>query len=579
MKVLLKYFQGYCLVTVLAPLLKLAEALLELTVPLIVAKIIDQAIPTGIVSELYPYLLTMFAVAFISLIMADSSQFMSAKAAVGFTENLTNDLYSQVIQLGEGAVNQISPESLIARLTADAAQVQAGLNTSLRLFLRSPFIVFGAFFMAMRLNFSLSMFFLMMIVLLFAVVFLILRWTSPLYQAIRQVFDKLVQLTRQQIQGIRVIKAFDKQASEIQEFSDHNQSVTRQQVKVAQIGALINPLTYVIVNVFLVIIIWQGGGRVNQGIMTQGETVAIINYLLLILVELVKMAMVVTTINKSMISANRISQIITRPVENLQATDTAKTGDLGDSIFKMKDLSFTYPQANELALDSIDLDIKAGQFIGIIGATGSGKSTLLKLLTQSYQPDQGEIIFNQAYFPNGSRKKLRQQMALVPAKIALFKGTIRSNLLVANPQASDEEMWQALAGAQAKDFVSQLDQALDAPVEAFGRNFSGGQRQRLAIARALLKQAPILIFDDSTSALDYVTEANFQAELKRNYQDMTILMISQRVHSLQAADQIVVLDEGKVVGLGHHYDLLENNETYQEIYASQTVMEVTDHEQ
>ncbi|AXY24843.1 multidrug ABC transporter ATP-binding protein [Suicoccus acidiformans] len=573
MKRLWQYFEGYRFQSVLGPLFKLTEAIMELFVPIFVARIIDEAIPTGDIMQVLPNIAWMFGIALAGLLFAITAQYFAARAAVGFTRNLSVDLFEKVTKLGRGTRDTLSDASLLTRLTSDTFQVQSGLNTFFRLFMRSPFIVFGSLIMAMQIDLSMTGIFLEMIILLMAIVMGLIYIANPVIAKIRTAFDRLTVLTREQMQGLRVIRAFRQESREVGAFGEQNADLTEQQVKVGDINAWMNPLTYVTVNVALILVIWRGGWNIQVGSLTQGELLALVNYLLSILTELVKLATTIMNMNRSWASAKRLVGILALPDETLSFVNEPNTFDTPDIAFAFEDVTFQYPDAEAPSLEEIAFAVKQGSFFGIIGSTGSGKSTLLKLVTKSFDPSEGHVHFNDQYMDTTSRLALREDISVVPGQVSLFKGTIRSNLAMGKMDATDAEMWQALADAQAKDFVEALPEGLDAPVAAFGRNFSGGQRQRLTIARALIKPAKLLIFDDSTSALDYVTEANFQQVLHEKYPEKTILMISQRTHSLKRADQILVLEAGRQVGLGTHAELLADNQVYQEIYASQHVEE------
>ncbi len=573
MKTLLKYFKGYRLMGVLAPLGKLAEALLELTVPLIVVQIIDDVIPTGDRQSLIFYIGLMFLVAFVSLGFSITAQFFSARAAIGYTRNLTSDLYEKVLSLSQTAVDKFTPGSLVTRVTSDTFQIQNALNLFFRLFLRSPFIVFGSLFMATQIDLRMTRYFLIMIGILFAVIIGIIVLTTPFQNDIRNKFDRLVTHTREQMQGFRVIRAFNQQQRERDEFSALNDDLADKQKRTGYITVLTTPLTFVTVNLTLILLIWNGATFVFEGTLTQGEIVALVNYLLAILVELTKLVLQTIRLNRGWVSAKRVAKIINYESESdIRSQRTEE--DLEDVAFAFNEVSFRYPTAEKNVLNQLNFEVMKGQRFGIIGGTGSGKSTILHLIGSIYEPTEGEIAYNPEIFDNRSRKKLRDQISVVSGKVALFKGTIRSNLLVAKADATEKEMWQALEDAQAKDFVRALDKRLDAPVSAFGRNFSGGQRQRLTIARALLKDSEVLILDDATSALDYLTEANFLNTLSENYSERTVIMVSQRTRSLENSDNILVMDAGEQIGLGTHEELLETNQVYREIYDSQQVMEV-----
>lgn len=571
---LLKYFKGYRLAAVLGPLFKLVEALLELVVPMIVAVIIDQAIPSGQRDHVLTLISWMFAIAVLGLVFANSAQYFSAKAAVGFTRKVNEAVFHKILSLDQTHVDQASPASLINRVTSDSLQVQTGVNIFFRLFLRSPFIVAGSLVMACLISIRVTAIFSLMILALFIVVAWVARSTTPLFQKVREGIDHLVLLARQDVQGMRVIRAFNQEDRERQVFKAANDGLYQDNLSANNLSVLSGPLTYFIVNLSLIMILWQGGGWVNQGLIQQGQLVALVNYLLAILVELVKLAMVVATLNKSLTSANRISQVLALEGEALYLHQNQEA-DQGNSqdLLTVKDLSFYYPGSSAPALENINFSIKPGQFIGIIGSTGAGKSALIDLILQNFDYQEGCLQYSNHHFDLSSKETLRQAIAWVPQKPALFRGTVASNLRLANPQASEDEMWQALKWAQAADFVAQK-QGLETVVESFGRNFSGGQRQRLTLARALVKNAQLYIFDDSTSALDYLTESAFQAAIGQHLKDKTILMVSQRTHSVKEADNILVLEAGKQLAFNRHDWLLDHNAIYRQIHESQTLKEV-----
>lgn len=570
MKNLLKYFKGYYKESVLGPLFKLFEALLELTVPLIVAKVVDTGIPSGDTNTILYYIGLMLAVGLIGFAFSITAQYFSAKAAVGYTRQLSEAVFEKILSLSQANVDATSPASLVNRMTSDIRQIQTGINIFFRLFLRSPFIVFGSLILAIQIDARVTMIYLGMIALLFLVVGGILVLTSPMYAQARKVLDRLVQQTREQVKGIRVIRAFRQADREMAEFEETNQTLYKQQLRVEKISILTNPLTYVIVNVALVLVLWQGGTWVFEGQMTQGMLIALVNYLLQILVELVKLTMVISTMNKSMTSAKRVAHVMELDSES-STFDVAQV-EAPNMLIQFKDVNFTYPSSQEPVLEQLNFAINKGDFIGIIGSTGSGKSALIELMMKNYDHSSGEIAINGEYLSTDSRHALRQGIAFVPQLASLFKGTVRSNLLLANETATEEAMWRALEVAQASEFLKEK-QGLDTPVDAFGRNFSGGQRQRLTLARALVKEAELYIFDDSTSALDYLTEHQFQNALRDAYQDKTILMVSQRTHSVKEAHNILVLDEGQQIGFADHETLLATNEIYREIHQSQQVIE------
>lgn len=583
MKTLLKYFKGYRFMSVLAPLGKLAEALLELTVPLIVVQIIDHVIPTGDRGELLKYVGMMFLVAIVSLVFSITSQFFSARAAIGYTKNLTSDLYKKTLSLSQSAVDRFTPGSLVNYITSDTFQIQGGLNLFFRLFLRSPFIVFGSLFMAMQIDGRTTNYFVALIVILTVVLIGIIYVTTPYQNDIRDKFDSLVTHTREQMQGIRVIRAFNQEKREREEFKAINKELTVKQKKTGSIAILTSPLTFITVNLVLILLIWRGSEFVYEGTLTQGEIVALVNYLLAILVELAKLVNQTIRLNRAWVSAKRIEKVLNYESEDNTIDvivsepaqkEVAEFAIQEELAFAFNHVDFQYPTSERNVLNDIHFTVNKGETFGIIGGTGSGKSTILHLIGNIYLPTAGEIIYNPNTFNVDSRTELRERISVVSGKVALFKGTIRSNLLVGKADATDDEMWTAIEDAQAKDFVKSLEKGLDAPVSAFGRNFSGGQRQRLTIARALLKPSDVLIFDDATSALDYLTEANLLNALAKKYSHRALIMVSQRTRSLENADNILVLDAGDQVGLGTHEELLETNQVYQEIYNSQLVKEV-----
>lgn len=570
--------------SVLAPLGKLAEALMELTVPLIVVKIIDEVIPTGDRSSLLYYVGLMFLVAIVSLGFSLTAQFFSARSAIGFTKNLTDDLYKNVLSLSQSAVDHFTPGSLVNRITSDTFQIQGALNIFFRLFLRSPFIVAGSLFMAMQIDMRTTSYFVWMTVILALIIAGIIALTSPFQNDIRNTFDRLVTHTREQMQGIRVIRAFNQEKREQKEFNTINEKLTDKLIRTGNITVLTTPLTFVVVNVTLILLIWNGATFVYEGTLTQGEIVALVNYLLAILVELTKLVLQVIRLNRGWISGKRVAMILNYKSESDQISNVVTgemkkehepvSADTPGLAFAFTAVDFKYPTSEKNVLNDITFQVNRGKRFGIIGGTGSGKSTILHLIESIYLPTAGEIVYSEELMSIHSRRQLRDEISVVSGKVALFKGTIRSNLLTSKADATDDEMWDALADAQAIGFVKNLDKGLDAPVAAFGRNFSGGQRQRLTIARALLKPSEILIFDDATSALDYLTEANLLNTLTEKYSDRTLIMVSQRTRSLENADQILVMDAGNQVGLGSHDELLETNKIYKEIYESQLVKEV-----
>ncbi|HFI0480221.1 TPA: ABC transporter ATP-binding protein [Streptococcus suis] len=568
MKSLFRYFKSYKKESILGPIFKLLEASFELLVPLIIAYIVDTIIPNGNRGDLVAMLLLLVGLALVGIIVSLTAQYFSAKAAVGVTKELTNDLYQKVLSLPKSSRDILSSSSLLNRLTSDTLQIQTGINTFLRLFLRAPIVVFGSLIMSFYISPTLSVYFLGMIVLLLVIVTGISFMTSRIYQTIRKELDGLVGQVRETVTGWRVIRAFGQREREIKTFQGINQRYKKQQLEAGFWSSLLSPFTFLVVNGTLLILIWQGNIAISHNLLEQGMLVALINYLLQILVELVKMIMVVSTLNQTYISAQRIQEVFEQESEDVQADLPVVNSRDKDLVFSIHDLTFAYPNSAEESLSGIDFELRKGQFMGIIGGTGSGKSTLVDLLQALYSLPTNQLsIYIDGQSPK-NLKEWRQQIAIVPQQAQLFAGTIRSNLSLGLESVSDNDLWAALEIAQAKSFIEDKG-GLDSPVEAFGKNFSGGQRQRLTIARAILQKAPILILDDATSALDYLTESRLLASIRRELPEQTLIMVSQRTNSLRVADQILVLDQGCQVGLGRHEDLLRSSAIYQEIDQSQ----------
>ena len=569
MKHLLSYFKPYIKESFLAPLFKLLEAVFELLVPMVIAGIVDQSIPQKDQGHLWMQIGLLFVFAVIGVLVALVAQFYSAKAAVGFAKELTNDLYRHILSLPKDSRDRLTTSSLVTRLTSDTYQIQTGINQFLRLFLRAPIIVFGAIFMAYRLSPELTLWFLVMVAILTLVIVVLSRLVNPLYSILRKKTDQLVQETRQQLQGMRVIRAFGQEKREIENFQVLNQVYTAIQMKTGYWSSLLTPLTYLIVNGTLLVIIWNGYISIQGGWLSQGALIALINYLLQILVELIKLAMLINSLNQSYISAKRIEEVFAEEPEDIHSEIHVEKVS-GHRVLQVRHLSFTYPDAAQPSLRNLSFDMQQGEILGIIGGTGSGKSTLVQVLLGLYPADKGSISL---YLDGRSPRDLsewRSWMAYVPQKVELFKGTIRSNLTLGMEEpVSDLELWQALEIAQAKDFVSEKEGQLDAEVQAGGRNFSGGQKQRLSIARAVLRRAPFLILDDATSALDTITESNLLKAVQENLPDTSLILISQRTSTLKIADQILLLEKGQQLALGNHEELMKTSQVYREINASQ----------
>ena len=557
MKSLWSFFKGYRGVALLGPLLKLAEALLELAVPLVVAQIID-LILTGD-GAIWGSIALLLGLALSGVFMAITAQYFSAKAAIGYTRQLTQALYQKISRLSESQRQTIGESSLITRVTNDTYQVQTGLNIFFRLFLRSPFIVFGAAYMAWQLNAQLASYLLVMILVLYLILAVLMGLTAPGYVKIRQATDRVVQVTQEGMAGYRVIRSFNQVDGYLSTYNQVNQNLLGHQLKTGFLAALTNPLTYLVVNVTTVLVLWQGDWALGQGLLAKGALVALVNYLTLILGELIKTTIVLGNLNKAWISAQRIQAVLAMPEElSDQRTSSQVTGDSSDSIWRAQSLTYTYPGSPMPTIKQVSLQLQEGQWLGLTGVTGAGKTSLIKLLLGILPADQGSLVGQDA-----------ENLAWVPQQAQLFKGTVRSNLLLAQDKASDQALWQALALAQAADFVAEKG-GLDAQVTAFGRNFSGGQRQRLTVARALLKAKKGLILDDATSALDYATESRLLSGLKAARPDLMVIMVSQRLNALRFADQILVLEDGQTTGYGPVQDLAQSNPYYRTLVQTQS---------
>ena len=569
MRSLLKYMRDYKKESVLAPLFKMLEASFELMVPLVMAAIIDD----GIVNGDKPYIIKMGVVliilAIVGLISAVTAQYFSAKAAVGFATKLRNALFSHIQGLSYTELDTVGTSTLITRMTSDVNQLQNGVNLTLRLLLRSPFIVFGAMIMAFTVDAKAAFIFVVTIPLLAIVVFGIMIISMPLYKKVQAALDKILGRTRENLSGARVIRAFCKEESEIEEFTHENELLLNTQVFVGKISAAMNPVTYIIVNVALVVLLWTGAIRVDGGIITQGAVVALVNYMSQILVELVKLANLIIQLTKALACAKRVEAVfdVKSGMENGKIKGITVNSD--DSIIGFEHAGLTYNGGGEEALTDIHFNIKKGETIGIIGGTGSGKTSVINLIPRFYEATKGRVLINGRSIKDYDIEALRERIGIVPQKAVLFKGSIRDNLLWGNENASAEDIENALMTSQSKEFVDAKEGRLDFMISQGGKNLSGGQRQRLTIARALVRNPEILILDDSASALDFATDAKLRQAIKQMRSDMTVLIVSQRASSIMHADKIVVMDDGKIAGIGTHNELLDNNEIYQEIYYSQ----------
>lgn len=568
MKTLLPFFKPFRKECITAPLFKLFEAILELLVPLIMAAIIDN----GILKNNTGYVLRMGAVlvglGLLGFVCAISAQFFAAKAAVGVAASIKSALFGHIQTFSHSDLDAVGTPTLINRLTTDMNQVQTGINMTLRLLLRSPFVVFGAMIMAFTVDVKSALIFVALIPLLALVVAGIMKMTLPRHKQVQGQLDKVLLRTRENLTGVRVLRAFGKQQSENACFDQEADELCAMQQRVGRLSALTNPLTYVLVNGALAALLYSGALQVQGGILTQGAVVALVNYLSQILVELVKLANLIVTITKALAGASRVEGVLLMK-PSMQNAASVQAPEKGREHVRFENVSARYANAGDDSLNGISFTAMRGETIGVIGGTGSGKSTLVNLIPRFYDAREGRVLIDGMDVKVQSSEALRDRIAIVPQKAALFKGTIRSNLLWGNENATEEELWQALETAQAAEIVRGKEGGLDEPVEQNGRNLSGGQRQRLTIARALVKKPEILILDDSASALDYATDAALRKALHQLDGGVTTFIVSQRASSIRHADRILVLDDGEMAGCGTHEELLESCSVYQEIYYSQ----------
>ena len=569
MKKLWIYLKDYKKETVLAPLFKLLEASFELMIPLVVAAIVDKGIGGENLGYVYRMGGIMVLLGVVGLIAAVSAQYFAAKAAVGFATGLRSALFKHIQSLSYTEIDTVGTSTLITRLTSDVNQVQSGVNMTLRLLLRSPFIVFGAMIMAFTVDVRSAMIFVCVIPLLSLVVFGIMYITMPMYRQVQKFLDGVLALTRENLTGIRVIRAFHKEEDEVEKFKKGNEDLTGMQLLVGKISALMNPVTYVIINLGLVVLLYTGALKVDMGDLTQGQVIALVNYISQILVELIKLANLIVLLTKALSCANRISSIFDVQ-SSMQEGSIDEIATLDEQpVLEFEHVGLHYTGAAEESLTDITFTVEQGETVGIIGGTGSGKTSLVNLIPRFYDATAGVVKYLGKPIEYYSSKRLRREIRVVPQKAVLFKGTIKSNLLWGNENATQEEMERALEASQSMEFVQKLDGYLDAPVAQGGKNFSGGQRQRLTIARGLMGGPKILILDDSTSALDYATDAKLRQALRERMKETTTFIVSQRTSSIQSADKIIVLEDGHMAGIGTHEELLETCSVYQEIYESQ----------
>lgn len=590
MKRLLSYMKFYKKESILGPLFKMLEASFELFVPLVVARMVD----VGIRGRDSGYILKMGGVlvllALIGLACSLTAQYFAAKAATGAATSLRNDLFSHIGRLSYTEIDTVGTSTLITRMTSDINQVQSGINMTLRLLLRSPFVVFGAMVMAFTVDVRSAFVFVVTIPVLCVVVFGIMAVSMPLYKSVQRQLDKVLLTTRENLLGVRVIRAFNRQKSETEKFDRENGNLVRMQVFVGKISALLNPVTYVIINIAVVAVIWVGAEQADSGIITQGKVIALVNYMSQILVELIKMANLIIIISKAVACMNRVDSIfkVESSIEDKGRHGSRKPGSQNSGSqnsgpqnygpqnsglripkVEFKDMEFVYAGAKEPALKDISFCAMAGQTIGVIGGTGSGKSTLVNLIPRFYDAASGQVLVDGTDVKQYSLDELRDKTGVVPQKSVLFKGTLRDNMRWGKQDASDEEIYRALDTAQAREFVDSKGEGLDLYIDQGGHNLSGGQRQRLTIARALVRRPEILIMDDSASALDFATDARLRKAIRENTGDMTVFIVSQRATTIKSADTILVLDEGRLAGMGTHKELLKDCQVYREICLSQ----------
>ena len=569
MKRLLGYLKEHLCVTILAPLFKMLEASFELFVPLVVASMIDVGIGHHDIGYLWKMGGLLILLGIIGFLFSITAQYFAARSAVYTGKSMRSDLFAHMNQFSYQEIDQVGTSTLINRMSNDINQVQNGVNMFLRLFLRSPFVVFGAMFMAFTVDHKAAISFVFTITALAVVVGLILWITMPMYKKVQKQVDGVLKSTRENLLGIRVIRAFNRQRSEEENFRLQSGQLYNKQIHVGKISALLNPLTYMIINLGIIAILWSGGKQVDLGYLTQGQIIALINYMSQILVELVKLANLLIILSRAFASLDRVDQIfaLEPSMKETGKTDIEEKKDT--PILEFKDTSFVYHSARKETIHPFDFAVKEGETIGVIGGTGSGKSTFVSLIARLYDVTSGRILYRGVDEKELKPEFIRGKIGFVPQKASLFEGSLRDNMKWGKEDATDEEIYQALDIAQAREFVDQKEQGLDFRIEQNGGNLSGGQKQRLTIARALVRKPEILILDDSASALDFATDARLRKAIKENTDNMTVFLVSQRVSTIRNADHILVLDDGKIAGIGTHLQLLKENQVYKEICASQ----------
>ena len=576
MKLIIEFLKNYKKECVLAPLFKMLEALLELFVPLVVAQIIDWGIYNHDKNYIISRCLILFILAAVGLAFSVTAQYFAAKSAVGASTAMRKSLFAHIQELGYKEMDSVGSATLITRMTSDINQVQSGINMALRLFLRSPFVVIGAVVMAFSIDFKAALIFAVTVPLLALVVFMVMAITKPIYRNVQGSLDHILNITRENLTGVRVIRAFHQEENEKENFFTANDELTELQKFAGKISGLSNPLTFVIINFSVIFLVYVGAIRVNVGVLSQGEVVALYNYMSQILVELVKFANLIVTITKALASMNRIGDILNLAPEMKEGKSYYNTDEQISSknfedvpMIEFQNVSFRYHETGEPAIHHISFQVKKGETIGIIGGTGSGKSTLVNLIPRFYDTTEGKVLLEGKNVKDYTFSELRNRISVVPQKAQLFAGTIRSNLVLGCPDATQQDLEEALDISQSKEFVNTREDGLDAVIEQGGKNLSGGQKQRLTLARALVKKSDILIMDDSASALDYATDAKLRKAIREMNPKPTVFIVSQRASSILTADQIIVLDDGEVVGIGTHEDLLESCKVYREIYETQ----------